>query len=326
MMVGDERIAVRAIKLGAEDYLVKSDLTAELLLATLRSAIENMLDCFGICSAIRDSAGQIVDFRFDYQNAAARQNNRMTEADMDRTLCEVFPALREELFVQYCQVVETGVPLVTEDLVYTDVFGGEQLTRAYNVQVAKLDDGFMATWQDITAQKQVELSLKTANQEITTIWESMTDAYMTIDRDWRIVYANSAADRIFYQLVGLTPAEFLGKSHWDVFPWTLGTIVERDYRRAVTDKVAVNFEIYQPTETWFEVHAYPSDVGLGIYFQDIDERKRTELARIQAEREIDRYIEKAIDLLGVVNLDGYFVRVNPACEQVLGFTSAEMMA
>ena len=46
--------------------------------------------------------------------------------------------------------------------------------------------------------KQVELSLKTANQEITTIWESMTDAYMTIDRDWRIVYANSAADRIFY--------------------------------------------------------------------------------------------------------------------------------
>ena len=343
---GNERIAVRAIKLGAEDYLVKSDLTAELLLATLRStientclqrqlsqsedrfgtAIENMLDCFGICSAIRDSAGQIVDFRFDYQNAAARQNNRMTEADMDRTLCEVFPALREELFVQYCQVVETGVPLVTEDLVYTDVFGGEQLTRAYNVQVAKLDDGFMATWQDITAQKQVELSLKTANQEITTIWESMTDAYMTIDRDWRIVYANSAADRIFYQLVGLTPAEFLGKSHWDVFPWTLGTIVERDYRRAVTHKVAVNFEIYQPTETWFEVHAYPSDVGLGIYFQDIDERKRTELARIQAEREIDRYIEKAIDLLGVVNLDGYFVRVNPACEQVLGFTSAEMMA
>ena len=72
---GSEKIAVRAIKLGAEDYLVKSDLTAELLLATLRSAIlqgrgyanentrlqrqlrcedrfetaiENMLDCFGI--------------------------------------------------------------------------------------------------------------------------------------------------------------------------------------------------------------------------------------------------------------------------------------
>ncbi|WP_373546199.1 response regulator [Chamaesiphon sp.] len=38
---GNEKIAVRAIKLGAEDYLIKSDLTAELLLTTLRSASEN---------------------------------------------------------------------------------------------------------------------------------------------------------------------------------------------------------------------------------------------------------------------------------------------
>ena len=38
---GNERIAVRAIKLGAADYLVKSDLTAELLLATIRSALQD---------------------------------------------------------------------------------------------------------------------------------------------------------------------------------------------------------------------------------------------------------------------------------------------
>ena len=345
---GNEKIAVRAIKLGAEDYLIKSDLTTELLLATLRSAIENtrlqrqlrqcedrfqtsvenMLDCFGIYSAIRDGAGQIVDFRLDYLNAAAMQSNRMADADMGKTLCEVLPAHRETgLLAEYAQVVETGIPLLKDDLVYTDVFGGKLLTNAYNVQIAKLDDGIMASWRDITAQKQVELSLTAANRQITTIWESMTDAYLTLDRDWRLVYANSAADRIFYQLVGLTPAEFLGESHWEVFPWTLGTIVEQEYRRAVADKVAVNFEIfYQPTETWFEVHAYPSDVGLGIYFQDIDERKRTELARISAEREIDRFFDISIDLLGVVNLDGYFARINPACEQVLGFTSAEMMA
>jgi PAS domain S-box-containing protein len=345
---GSESIAVQAMKLGVQDYLVKRDLTPELLRSTVRNAIEstrlrlqlqqqeqrfrasveNMFDCFGIYSAIRDRVGQIVDFRFDYLNAAAMQSNRMTAADMDRTLCEVFSAIRETgLFVEYCQVVETEIPLVKEDLVYTDVFGGQRLTRAYHLQIAKLDDGFTASWRDITAQKQVELSLQAANQQITTIWESMTDAYVTLDRDWRVVYTNPAAIEVYRQTTGLTPAEYLGKSHWEVFPWSVGTIVEQEYRRAVTNRVAVHFELfYQPTETWFEVHAYPSDVGLGVYFQDINERKRDELDRIAAERERDCFFDLSLDLLVVANFDRYFLRLNPACERILGFTSAELMA
>jgi PAS domain S-box-containing protein len=345
---GNEQTAVRAIKLGAEDYLVKSELTAELLLATLRSAIENtrlrlqlrqseerfgtaienMLDCFGIYSAIRDPDGQLVDFRFDYLNAAAIQSNRMTEADMSRTLCEVFPAHRETgLMAEYAQVVETGIPLIKEDLVYADVFGGERLTIAYNVQVAKLDDGIAISWRDITAQKQVELNLQAANQQITTIWESMTDAYVTLDRQWRLTYANSTGTQVINELLGSPTEGIIGKLYWDAFPWTVGTIVEREYQRAVTDRVAVHFELlYEPAETWFEIHAYPSDEGLGIYFRDINYRKRTELARIAADRERDRFFDLSLDLLIVANLDGYFTRVNPACERMFGFTSTEMLA
>jgi PAS domain S-box-containing protein len=337
-------------------YPISHNLTAELLLATIRSAIENtrlrgqlrqqedrfrasvenMLDCFGIYSAIRDADGQIVDFRFEYLNAAAMRSNRMTEADTSRTLCEMFPALRETgLFAEYCQVVETGIPLVKEDLVYTDVYGGEQLTIAFNVQIAKLDDGCTASWRDITAQKQLELRLTAANRQITTIWESMTDAYVTIvgvaspseNRDWRVVYTNPAAVEVFRQTTGLAPAEYLGKTHWEVFPWSVGTIVDREYHRAVTDRVAVHFELfYEPTETWFEIHAYPSDEGLGIYFRDINERKRSELERIAAEQQRDRFFDLSLDLLVVANFDRYFMRVNPACERILGLTSAELMA
>ena len=79
---GDETVAVKAIKLGAEDYLVKRCLTPELLQVTMRSAIENaqlrlqlrqreqqfrvlienMLDCFGIYSALRNRSR--TDYRF----------------------------------------------------------------------------------------------------------------------------------------------------------------------------------------------------------------------------------------------------------------------
>ena len=232
MMTGqdNESTAVRAIKLGAEDYVVKSDLTPDLLQLKVRRAI---LQGRG------------------YANESSRRRQQ---------------------------------------------------------------------------QQQVELSLQAANQQITMIWESMTDAYTTLDRDWRLVYANPAATEIYRQMLGSATAEFLGRTYWEVFPWSVGTIVEQEYRRAVTDRVAVHFELfYQPSETWFEVHAYPSDVGLGIYFQDINQRQRAELARLAAEQERDRFFNLSLDLLVVATFEGNFVRVNPACERILGFTSTELI-
>jgi CheY-like chemotaxis protein len=137
---GDESIATQAIKLGADDYLAKFDLNPSRLQSAISSAIETarlrlqlqhsnellrvsldtMLDCFGIYSAIRDASGEIIDFRFEYLNAAALESNQMTTADMSRGLCEVFPAQCETgLFAKYCQVVATGVPLILDNLIYT---------------------------------------------------------------------------------------------------------------------------------------------------------------------------------------------------------------
>ena len=221
--IDDPRIVVRAMKLGAADYLVKGDLTSELLQSTIRSAIEN------------------TRLRLQLQQSQDR--------------------------------------------------------------------------------------LQAKNQQITTIWESMTDAYVTLDREWRMIYTNPTATEVVRQLVGLAPEEFLGKTHWEVFPWSVGNIVEQEYRRAVTDRVAVHFEVlYEPTSTWFEIHAYPSEIGLGIYFRDINERKQNEIERLQAERERDRFFDLSLDLLAIANFEGYFIRLNPAWEQTLGFTAAELMA
>ena len=176
-------------------------------------------------------------------------------------------------------------------------------------------------------EQKARAELEAANQQITMIWQSMTDAYITLDCDWRIIYTNPAATAIFRQLVTLAPQDFLGKTHWDVFPWSVGNIVEQEYRRAVTNQVAVHFEVlYEPTEAWFEIHAYPSTEGLGIYFQDISERKRTETERIQAEQERDRFFNLSLDMLAIASFEGYFLSLNPAWEQTLGFTAAELMA
>jgi PAS domain S-box-containing protein len=47
---------------------------------------------------------------------------------------------------------------------------------------------------------------------------------------------------------------------------------------------------------------------------------------VQTEQERDRFFDLSIDLLATGSFEGYFVRLNPAFERVLGFTSAELMA
>jgi PAS domain S-box-containing protein len=339
---GDETIAVRAMKLGAEDYLIKDRLTADILQITVRSAIENaqmrlqlrqsnerfqvavnsMLECFGIFSAIRDQSGRIIDFRYDYLNPAALESNRMTAEDVGRTLCDVFPNNRETgLFEEYCRVVETGTSLVKENLTYTDTFGTQSLTRTYDLHVSKLDDGLVISWRDVTARKQTENKLFQANQKIVAIWESMTDAYVLLDPQWRITYANPAAAQVIQQLTQLSAKEFLGQSHWDLFSSTSYQGLQQEYERAVTEQVAVHFEVqYEQTGSWFEIHAYPSNEGLGVYFREISDRKRVEGLARQQLTEIETIYSTAPIGLCFLNSDLQFVRINEQLAQINGLS------
>lgn len=70
---------------------------------------------------------------------------------LGKTMCELLPEHRETgLFDAYCQVVETGQPLVRESLIYEDVYNGKRLTRAFDFQATKLGDGFAVAWRDVT--------------------------------------------------------------------------------------------------------------------------------------------------------------------------------
>jgi PAS domain S-box-containing protein len=168
--------------------------------------------------------------------------------------------------------------------------------------------------------------LQVANQRTIEIWESMTDAYVTVDRDWRVIYANQAATQVICHLTNLAPAEFLGRSHWDLFPALLGGDIEREYRRALDERVTLHLEIwFEPTASWFEAHLYPAAEGLGIYFRDITDRKCEEAVLQQAEATIRQQLEEIETIyrnapIGMcfVNTDLRYMRINPLLAQING--------
>jgi PAS domain S-box-containing protein len=103
--------------------------------------------------------------------------------------------------------------------------------------------------------------------------EAVSDGFLALDRDGNIVFANAQAAR----LTGRPAGQLLGRHFRDVYPDAVGTRVDQTYRRAVdTGEPQHLVELYPPLARWFEIHVYPSDDGLSIFFQDVTERLQAE--------------------------------------------------
>jgi len=162
-----------------------------------RTSIDNMLDCFAIYTSIRAESGKIVDFKIEYFNTAACETHFATkESRIGKNLCELLPEVRTSgMFDEYVKVVETGIALIKEDLIYDDVSG---LTKAFDVRVVKLGDGFAAAWRDITASKQAEAALQESELRFRQFAENINDVFWMVTPKMRdIIYVSPAYEQIW---------------------------------------------------------------------------------------------------------------------------------
>jgi serine phosphatase RsbU (regulator of sigma subunit) len=133
-----------------------------------RAALDAMHDHVTIQTAVRDERGEIVDFRIEYVNAAPIEVAGRSSADLTgKLLLDLYPAMRHsDLFHGYVKVVETGEPLVLEELPYEDRIDGRLVSGFYAVSVARFGDGIITSSRDISEARKARGELQDAYEQL----------------------------------------------------------------------------------------------------------------------------------------------------------------
>lgn len=180
-------------------------------------------------------------------------------------------ARRDRMNAIFNEAMLTGVDVDVE-LEFVTAKGNDRWKRL-TIRTEKSGDipvRMYGICQDITNRKRAEQTLMDLLAEKNTILESITDGFCTINRNWEVTYWNRAAE-----VISTMPREkVLGKNMWKVYGDAREMVFFREYHRAMEAHVPVHFEEYYPfVGKWFEISAYPSEIGLSVYFKDITQTR-----------------------------------------------------
>lgn len=204
----------------------------------------------------------------------------------DHWLAALHPDDVERSVAKWWDVMKAGVPYEQEFRIRRK--DGQEY-RWHKVTGTPIRDehGEVIKWYgaglDVHGIKRAEERANRLARRMIKILESITDAFFTMDRNWRFTYVNKEAERV----LGRTRAQLLGKVVWEEFPYAVNTDFERQYGHAMETGETVAFEAYYPApvDKWFAVRAYPSTAGLAVYFRDVTQaRLDAQLRRENEER------------------------------------------
>ena len=129
----------------------------------------------------------------------------------------------------------------------------------------------------LAERNQARAELQEAVRKMTDILEKTSDGFFAVDRDWKFTFVNRQAEK----LLDRHREDLIGKDFWVELPEFTRDAFEKNYRRAMSEQVAVEFEASDASgKVCFELLAYPSGGGVSVFLRDVTDRKRVEEERL----------------------------------------------
>jgi PAS domain S-box-containing protein len=128
-----------------------------------------------------------------------------------------------------------------------------------------------------------EMAASKSQSQLAETLRTITEGFISYSPDWTINYVNPAGAR----LCGSTVAEMTGRKLWELFPDSMNTELEANFKKAMREREPVHFESFYPRlNRWYTISGYPGSFGLTVIFQDISEARQTREALRITERRL----------------------------------------
>lgn len=133
---------------------------------------------------------------------------------------------------------------------------------------------------DITATKESERIVKESEEKFRSMIERISDAFITIDKNWVYTYVNSRAA----ELSGRPAEDLVGRNVWELYPEGINQPFYNELHKAMRTQQPAHVELYYPpTNKWYEDYIYPTPDSVSVYYHEITQKKKNELALKQSE-------------------------------------------
>jgi PAS domain S-box-containing protein len=125
-----------------------------------------------------------------------------------------------------------------------------------------------------------------ADKRLVAVLDGISDVYYAVDRDWRFMLFNRAAEAFF----GAKREQLLGRNLWELFPQGAGSEFARLLQRAMDERKSGRMtapSALRPGRT-VELRVAPlGDHGVGVAIDDVTERTEAERALLSSRERLD---------------------------------------